>query len=83
VNERKIEMILETYEVLLIKQRDGLSRSWCARCRKQVALIGMDEAYLAGLSKEAIFQREEIGRIHLVEVTGGPPLICLNSLIQT
>ena len=83
MKERKIEITIETYEVLLIKQRGSVSRSWCKSCSKQVALISLDDACAAGLSAETISQRGETGRIHLIEIAGELPLICLNSLIQT
>jgi hypothetical protein len=82
VKDKKIEVTVETYEVLIISRRGGLIRSWCANCGKQVTVISMDEACAAGLSAETISQRGETGRIHLIEIAGDPPFICLNSLIQ-
>jgi hypothetical protein len=32
VKEGKTEITVESYEVLLIKQRGGLSRNWCRSC---------------------------------------------------
>jgi hypothetical protein len=40
-----------------MKQRGGLSRSWCASCSKQVTKIGLDDACAAGLSALAIVTR--------------------------
>jgi hypothetical protein len=82
VKDKKTEITVETYEVLLIRQRSGLSRSWCASCSKQVALISLDDACMSGLSIEAIQRQVETGRIHLIETTCGSSLICLSSLIQ-
>ena len=81
MTDRKTEITVETYEVLLI-QRAELSRSWCSSCSKQVTLIGLSDARAAGLSTEAIDNYGETGRIHLIEIAGEPPFICLNSLIQ-
>ena len=83
MKERKTEITVETYEVLVIKRGAGISRSWCTHCGKQVALISLDDACAAGLSAETIRRREETGRIHLIEMANGSPFICLNSLIQT
>jgi hypothetical protein len=83
VTDRKIEITVETYEVLFVKQRVALSRSWCASCSKQVAVIGLNDACAAGLSASAISSHEEDRRIHLIEIPGEQPLICLNSLIKT
>jgi len=79
---RKTEITFETYEVLLIKQRGGFRRGWCATCAKQVALISMDQTRLSGLSTEVIRQAVEAGRIHLVEAGGESTLICFDSLTQ-
>ena len=76
----KIEITVESYEVLLMKERGGLSRSWCASCSNQVTMIGLDDACAAGLTAEAINKLAETGRIHLVEIAGEPPLICLETL---
>jgi len=59
-----------------------LSRTFCASCAKQVALITLDDACMYGLSLEAVQRQVEAGRIHLIEAVGGSALICLNSLIQ-
>jgi len=83
VSERTIKITVESYEVLLIKRHAALGRSWCASCSKQVTLIGMNDACAAGLSAEAINRRGETGRLHVIEIAGEPPFICLNSLIQT
>lgn len=82
MKDRRTEITVETYEVLLIRQRGGLSCGWCASCSKQVTLINLDDACEAGLSAETIHKRAETGRIHLIETSGGSSLICLNSLIQ-
>jgi hypothetical protein len=60
----------------------GLSRGWCASCGKQVTLISLDDAFMSGLSLEAVQRQVEAGRIHLIEKVGGSALICFNSLIQ-
>ena len=82
MREKKTEITVETFEVLIISRHDRLSRSWCESCGKQVALIGLNDACLSGLSIEAIQRQVETGRIHLIETVGGSSMICLNSLIQ-
>lgn len=83
MKERKTEITIETYEVLAIGRRGGISLSWCARCRKQVAVISLNDASLSGLGEEAVGQHTRSGRFHLIEAVGGLSLICLNSLIQS
>ena len=83
MKERKIEVTIETYEVLLISRRGGLSRSWCERCSKQVALISLSDACSSGLSADEIHSQAKAGLLHLIETDEGPPFICLNSLLQS
>lgn len=80
MKDTKIEITVESYEVMLMKERGGLSRSWCAGCSNQATLIGLDDGCEAGLTAEAINIGAETGRIHLVEIAGEPPLICLDTL---
>ena len=83
MKERKIEITVETYEVLHISRRSSLSRIWCASCGKQVAVFSLNDATLSGLSEEAVSQQALSGRFHLIEAVGGRSLICLDSLIQS
>lgn len=82
MKEKKTEIPIETYEVL-IRRRQGLpNRCWCANCSKSVAIVSLNDASDSGLSVEAVRKHVEAGRIHLIETVGGSALICLNSLIQ-
>ena len=81
MRERKTEITVETYEVLIISRHGRLSRSWCASCGKQVAIITLNDASMSGLSIEAVRRQAEAGRIHLIETAEGLSFICLNSLV--
>jgi hypothetical protein len=82
VKDRKIEITVETCEVLLVRQRGTLNFGWCADCSKQVALISLSDACSSGLSAEEIHRQAEAGLLHLIEIIKGVPFICLNSLLQ-
>ena len=82
MKNRKTEITVETYEVLVMSRHRSLSRSWCASCDKQVGIISIDDACVSGLSKETIQNHLDSGRFHLIETAGGSSSICLNSLIQ-
>ena len=82
MKNRRTEITIETYEVLVMSRHGSLSRSWCAGCGQQVAIVSLDDACYSGLSLEVVQQEVEAGRIHLVETSGGSSLICLNSLIR-
>ena len=79
---RTIEITFESSEVLVIKHRGRLAKAWCALCGKQVGMISMEEAGEAGLTREAICKRAEVGQLHLIEPGGGLSFICLNSVIE-
>jgi hypothetical protein len=82
VSIKRIEITVESYEALVIRQSGSLARSYCSSCRRRVAVISFSDVTLSGLSPDAIHQQEKAGRLHLVETIGGLRLICLNSLIQ-
>lgn len=77
---KKAELTVETWEVLVIRERRGLARSFCSSCGRQVLAISLNDAYASGLSAEVIRQEVETGRFHLIEPVGKSSLICLNSL---
>ena len=77
MKNRRTEITVETYEVLVMSRRGSLSRSWCASCGRQVAIVSLDDACYSGLSVEVVQRQVEDGRIHLVETSGGSSLICL------
>lgn len=82
MKNKRTEITVESYEVLVMSRRGSLRLSWCPSCRKNVAIISLDDACMSGLSIEAIRRHAETGRIHLIDTVGGSSLICINSLIQ-
>jgi hypothetical protein len=79
---RTIEIIFESSEVLVIKQRGKLAQAWCPNCGKRVGMISMVEAGEAGLTPEVFFERAEDGQLHLIEPAGGLSFLCLNSVVE-
>jgi hypothetical protein len=82
VKAKRTQITVETYEVLVVKQRASLSRRWCAACNEETAAIDLQDACNSGLSREAVQRHLESGRLHLIDPTDDLPLICLNSLLQ-
>ena len=76
---RKTVITVETYEVLI---RCNQARLWCPICRRQVAVVSLNDACDSGLTVEAARQEVETGRLHLIEIACEPSFICLYSLIQ-
>jgi len=77
---KKATITIET-ERLLILRRSGRVDRWCAGCRAEVKMIGVEEAAaIAGLSQRKLFRLAEAGEIHFIETTQGQALFCLDSL---
>src|SRR5262249_18522702 len=83
VNERRTEITIETYEILIRSRRRLLNQAWCAGCGKRVAVVSLDDARESGLGIEALQRQVEAGQIHLIETIGGSSLICLDSLTES
>jgi hypothetical protein len=82
VTIRRIEITVESSEILLIRQRGRLPRRWCSRCRSSVAAVSFSDVTLYGLSTEVIQKQERADGFHLIEAVDSVPLICLASLIR-
>ena len=79
---RRTEITIETHRMLVIGRRGSLLQGWCARCTKQVGMIRLEEAALAGVSLHAICQKAVAGRIHFTAEGDSSSFICLNSLLE-
>jgi hypothetical protein len=82
VKERRTEITVETYELLVAKQRGSLSRTWCAGCGKPEAIISFNHARMSGLNIEATQRQVEGGRLHLIETAVEFSFVCLDSSMR-
>jgi len=82
VRARRIEITIESHEIVVLGQRDNLRCVWCASCGERVAAVSLNDARKSSTTIETIKGQLEIGRLHLIETAGGPSLICLGSLTQ-
>ncbi|MBI3650414.1 MAG: hypothetical protein HY231_05135 [Acidobacteria bacterium] len=84
VKEKKIEIILETYERLILKREVGNRQIWCATCKESVLAWKPEEAAVVkGISARTIYRWVEAERLHFTESSDGLLLICFNSLLNT
>jgi hypothetical protein len=80
--KRRLEITVETHEVLVVRQREGAPRTWCSQCRERAGLVTVDQAAAAaGVSSRTIYRRVETGALHFSETTDGRLLVCLKSLL--
>ena len=82
MKERRTEITVETFEILVVSRRGRLSRKWCENCGKEVAIVSLDDASLSDLRSEAGPGKRATPQLHLIEMADGLSFICLNSLLQ-
>ena len=81
--KKKIQLTVETHELLVIKRAKNLTQTLCCECAGDVPLIRPEAAaVLAGVSPRTIYRRVEAGRVHFAESPEGWLLICLSSLLD-
>jgi hypothetical protein len=81
--KRKIQLTVETHQLLVISRTKGSSQGWCGECAEEVPLIKPEEAaVLAGVSPRTIYRRVEAGLVHFAESPEGSLLICVSSLLD-
>ena len=82
--KRRTKITVETDEIMIIRQRRRLLRSWCRECAQQVTMVTVDQAAtVANKSSRLIYRMAEAGYIHFAETPEGFLLICLQSLVAT
>lgn len=67
---RRIEITIQSREILLLKHDDNVSRVWCATCGNRLAASRLSEGHMSSLSIEAI-QMQEIESLHLMRPPAG------------
>lgn len=81
MTRRKIEITVESNHLLILRQRNTRTKSWCEACEMQVEMLTvMDNTELALNKWRDLVNQGR--RIHVVRQTEtGLTLVCLNSLI--
>lgn len=81
--KRRIQLTVETHQLLVISRTKGSTQGWCSECAGHVPLIKPEEAaVLAGVSPRTIYRRVEAGLVHFAESPEGWLLICISSLLD-
>jgi len=76
---RRIEMVVEQDEIILVRRRRGAVRMWCSQCEAQVSMLRVEDASAAaGTTARSICRWIEAGKLHFAE--SGLLLICAQSL---
>ena len=69
---RRKKITVDSYEVLVTKQRGTFKRLWCSSGGTQAAEISLNDARTSGLTMEAAKREVENGRLHLIKTVVGP-----------
>ncbi len=77
--KRKIEMLVATSEIYVIRKSSTHKPTTCAKCGEPMLAIAQ-AAVLLGIKQSRIFQIVETGAAHFTEAKAGALVICLTSL---
>jgi hypothetical protein len=83
VGRKRTEITIETERIIYISGRSDSSLFWCEGCARRVPMLNAEEAAaLMRISIDEIIRKIEEGEFHYVQLNGGRPRICLNSLLK-
>ncbi len=77
--KRKIEMLVATNEIFVIRKASTHKPTACAICGKPM-LTAEQTAKMFGITQRRIFRIIEVGAAHFTETEVGALMICLTSL---
>jgi len=79
---RRITVAIRTEERLLVRRGADVPESWCEECRSVVQWLAPEQAAaMVPVDSSVLRGWAESGLLHCDAITGGPVLICLNSLL--
>lgn len=82
--KKRIDIRIETNEVLIMRRRTPFVQALCLQCNKYVFMLTIEEAARAiRESEREIYRRVEEGQVHFIETSQGKLLICVGSLAAT
>jgi hypothetical protein len=83
MKKRRVEVVVETHQIWIIRQPDFRKPVWCAGCARLARMVTADEAAcLIHQSTRTIYAWVEAGRLHYRETPEGCLLVCLDSLLS-
>jgi hypothetical protein len=80
VIEKRVELTLETKQVLVVRGARGRDRPSCEQCGRADMVTPEEIAAVSGLSTRTIYRRLEAGQLHFRETPNGLLFICFNSI---
>ena len=81
--KRKVQLTIETHELLVIKRTTALAQDRCGECGGQIPLIKQEEAaVVAGVNSQTIDAWVEARCVHFMDTAEEGLRICLDSLLN-
>lgn len=79
----RIEIRIQTRQLLIVQDTASVTRGWCAGCGRQVDMVRLENATaLKAESLRACGIQVNADELHVNEMPGGFLLVCLNSLME-
>jgi hypothetical protein len=83
VKKRRIEITIETEQVVLLHQRQESVTAWCPVCADSVQMLTLEEvAVLTSLHPQDFSDQAAGGQFHFTEIPEGQLWVCLNSVLN-
>lgn len=77
----RMEVLIETSEIFIIKRNRTFVRRWCEGCGRKVGMVSLYEAaLLTGYDVKTIYSMMENRDIHVSYLKPETPSVCLRSL---
>jgi hypothetical protein len=81
--KRRIEIRIQTRQVLIVQHAANIKRQWCPQCGGQVDMIRMENSSaLNAESLRASGIEVDADKLHVTEMPDGSLLVCLNSFME-
>ncbi|HEY0408254.1 MAG TPA: hypothetical protein VGC89_21130 [Pyrinomonadaceae bacterium] len=82
MKRRRVEVMIETHRVWIVREPGHAAPGWCPECARTVRMMTADAAArLVCQSTRAIYRLVEERRLHYRETPMGALLVCLDSLL--
>jgi hypothetical protein len=81
--KRRIEIRIQTRQVLIVQCAANVKRQWCSRCGGQVEMFRIENS--SALNAESLRSRGiqvDADNLHITEMPDGSLLVCLNSFME-
>jgi hypothetical protein len=83
-NSKKILITTESFETFALHiDRKGQAVGHCAQCGRDVEVLSIDQAVMAGgIRTSSLIRKIDAGEIHGIETEAGHLLVCAESLVE-